>query len=123
MFCINVSRYGSLFRTNILGSNTVISTDADVIFEILRQENKSFVLSYPDVFNKVVGKDNLFFKTGDIHKHIKQTTLHLIGSEALKRKMIGSINQATREHLRLKASEGTFDLKDAVSSVSYTNLV
>ncbi|KFK39962.1 hypothetical protein AALP_AA3G311900 [Arabis alpina] len=45
-------RYGPLFRTNILGSNMVISTDSDVIFEIFRQENKSFVLSYPEIFVK-----------------------------------------------------------------------
>lgn len=101
-----------------MGSKTVISTDSDVIFEIFRQENQSFVLSYPDIFVKVIGKDNLFFKAGNIHKHIKKTTMHLIGSEGLKRKMIGNMNQVTREHLRWKASEGTFDLKDAVSSVS-----
>ncbi|CAH8384898.1 unnamed protein product [Eruca vesicaria subsp. sativa] len=114
-------RYGPLFRTNILGSRTVISTDADVIFEIFRQENQSFVQSYPDVFVKVLGKDNVFFKTGDIHKHIKHTTMHLIGSEGLKRRMIGFMNQTTREHLRWKASQGAFNLRHAVSTliVSY----
>ncbi|KAL0853743.1 hypothetical protein Bca101_058895 [Brassica carinata] len=114
-------RYGSLFRTNILGSRTVISTDADVIFEIFRQENQSFVQSYPDVFIKVLGKDNVFFKTGDVHRHIKHTTMLLIGSEGLKRKMIGFMNQTTREHLRRKASEGAFNLRHAVSTmiVSY----
>lgn len=121
---MNVSRYGSLFRTNIMGSKTVVSTDSDVIFDIFRQENQSFELSYPDVFVKVLGKDNLFFKTGDIHKHIKKNTMHLIGSEGLKINMIRSMNQATREHLNWKASEGTFDLKDAVSSVSsYTSYI
>ncbi|KAF2539962.1 hypothetical protein F2Q68_00030265 [Brassica cretica] len=114
-------RYGPLFRTNILGSRTVISTDADVIFEIFRQENQSFVQSYPDVFVKVLGKDNVFFKTGDVHKHIKHTTMHLIGSEGLKRKMIGFMNRTTREHLKRKASEGAFNLRHAVSTliVSY----
>ncbi|KAJ0260428.1 hypothetical protein HA466_0066330 [Hirschfeldia incana] len=112
-----MQRYGSLFRSNIMGSKTVISTDSDVIFEIFRQENQSFELSYPAVFVKVFGKDNLFFKTGNIHKHIKRNTMQFIGSEGLKRKMIRSMNQATREHLKWKASEGTFDLRDAVSSL------
>ncbi|XP_009140449.1 cytochrome P450 708A2-like [Brassica rapa] len=112
-----MQRYGSLFRTNIMGSKTVICTDSDVIFEIFRQENQSFEHSYPDVFVKVLGKDNLFFKTGDIHKHLKKTTMHLIGSEGLKINMIRSMNQATRQHLNWKASEGTFDLRDAVSSL------
>ncbi|XP_022564537.1 cytochrome P450 708A2 [Brassica napus] len=89
-------RYGPLFRTNILGSRTVISTDADVIYEIFRQENQSFIQSYPDIFVKVLGKDNVFFKTGDIHRHIKHATMHLIGSEGLKRKLIGFMNRTTR---------------------------
>ncbi|CAN8314876.1 unnamed protein product, partial [Cochlearia groenlandica] len=110
-------RYGSLFRTNILGSKTVITTDADVIYEIFRQENESFVFSYPEIFIKVLGKDNLFFKTGDIHKHVKKTTMHLIGSEGLKRNMIVWMNNATREHLRLKVKEGTFDLREAVANL------
>ncbi|WZY89499.1 hypothetical protein YC2023_046234 [Brassica napus] len=112
-----MQRYGSLFRSNIMGSKTVISTDSDVIFEIFRQENQSFELSYPDVFVRVFGKDNLFFQTGNIHKHIKKSTMQLIGSEGLKRKMIQSMNQATREQLKWKANEGTFDLRDAVSSL------
>ncbi|CAN8257965.1 unnamed protein product [Cochlearia groenlandica] len=110
-------RYGPLFRTNILGSKMVISTDADVIYEIFRQENKSFVLSYPDIFVKAFGKDNLFLKEGDIHKHIKQITMHLLGSEGLKQNMVGIMNQAIREHLRCKSSQGTFNFRDAVSSL------
>ncbi|KAL0670296.1 hypothetical protein Bca4012_033000 [Brassica carinata] len=53
----------------------------------------------------------------NIHKHIRKSTMQLIGSEGLKRKMIQSMNQATREQLKWKASEGTFDLRDAVSSL------
>lgn len=101
-----------------MGSKTVIATDPDVIFEIFRQENKSFVPSYPDIFAKVLGKDNLFLKSGNFHKHIKQTTMHLLGWEGLKQKMIGSMNQAVQEHLNLKANDGTFAVGEAASNVS-----
>lgn len=106
-----------MFRTNIFGSKTVFSTEPDVIFEIFRQENKSFALGYPDMFVKVLGKDNLFFKPGDIHKHLKQITQHLLGAESLKQKMIGNMDQEIRNHLRLKASESRFDVKDTVLNV------
>ncbi|KAH0865804.1 LOW QUALITY PROTEIN: hypothetical protein HID58_083015 [Brassica napus] len=94
-------RYGPLFRTNILGSRTVISTDADVIYEIFRQENQSFIQSYPDIFVKVLGKDNVFFKTGDIHRHIKHATMHLIGSEVsyITPQMISNLKPETQEKL------------------------
>lgn len=109
-----------MFRTNIFGSKTVFSTDPDVILEIFRQENKTFGLSYPDMFVKVLGKDNLFFKLGTIHKHIKQITLHLLGVEGLKQKIIRNMDQEIRNHLRLKASEGKFEVRDTVTNVIHT---
>ncbi|KFK26104.1 hypothetical protein AALP_AA8G203400 [Arabis alpina] len=115
-------RYGPLFRTNIFGVKTVVSTDMDVNMEILRQENKSFKLSYPDGFVKPLGKDSLFLQTGNIHKHIKQISMRLLGSENLKRKIIKDMDRVTREHLSLKANKGKFDVKDAVSSLITSHL-
>jgi cytochrome P450 len=115
-------RYGPLFRTNILGVKTVVSTDKDVNMEILRQENKSFILSYPDGLMKPLGKDSLFLKIGNIHKHIKQITLHLLSSEGLKRKILKDMDRVTREHLSSKAKTGRLDVKDAVSKLIIAHL-
>ncbi|EFH51759.1 hypothetical protein ARALYDRAFT_905214 [Arabidopsis lyrata subsp. lyrata] len=115
-------RYGPLFRTNIFGTNTVVATDPDVIYEIFRQENKSFVFSLPDNFLKIFGKDNLLSEHGDAHKHAKQITLNFLGSEGLKHNMIGDMDKVTREELRSKASLGSFDVKEAVTSLIITHL-
>lgn len=114
---MSVSRYGPLFRTNIFGSKTVISTDPDVNFQIFRQENTSFETGYPDIFSKVYGKDNLFFKDLNVHKYIKKVTMDLIGSEGLKRTMIGIMDKAIRDHFISKASQGSFDVMKEVNSV------
>ncbi|KAF2598340.1 hypothetical protein F2Q68_00007092 [Brassica cretica] len=110
-------RYGSLFRTNILGVKTVVS-DMDVNMDILRHENKFFSLSYPDGLVKPLGEDSLFFKTENIHKHIKHISMRLLGSENLKQKIIKDMDRVTQEHLSLKANQERFDVKDAVSSVN-----
>nr|BAH20010.1 AT5G48000 [Arabidopsis thaliana] len=115
-------KYGPLFRTNIFGSNTVVLTEPDIIFEVFRQENKSFVFSYPEAFVKPFGKENVFLKHGNIHKHVKQISLQHLGSEALKKKMIGGIDRVTYEHLRSKANQGSFDAKEAVESVIMAHL-
>lgn len=116
-----------MFRTNILGVKTVVSTDMDVNMDILRHENKFFSLSYPDGLVKPLGKDSLFFKTGNIHKHIKHISMRLLGSENLKQKIIKDMDRVTQEHISLKANQERFDVKDAVSSVtasfSLTHLV
>lgn len=95
----------------------MVATDPDVIYEIFRQENKSFVFSLPDNFLKIFGKDNLLSEHGDAHKHAKQITLNFLGSEGLKYNMIGDMDKVTREELRSKASLGSFDVKEAVTSV------
>uniref|UniRef100_A0A1J3JFB5 Cytochrome P450 708A2 n=2 Tax=Noccaea caerulescens TaxID=107243 RepID=A0A1J3JFB5_NOCCA len=110
-------RYGPLFRTNIFGSKTVISTDPDVNFQIFRQENTCFEIGYPDIFSKVYGKDNLFFKDLNIHKYIKKVTMDLIGPEGLKRTMIGIMDKAIRDHFISKASQGSFDVMKEVHSL------
>ncbi|KAG5408084.1 hypothetical protein IGI04_004403 [Brassica rapa subsp. trilocularis] len=115
-------RYGPLFRTNILGVKTVVSTDMDVNMDILRHENKFFSLSYPDGLVKPLGKDSLFFKTGNIHKHIKHISMRLLGSENLKQKIIKDMDRVTQEHLSLKANQERFDVKDAVSSLIISHL-
>ncbi|CAN8320313.1 unnamed protein product [Cochlearia groenlandica] len=112
-----ILRYGPMFRTNILGVNTMVSTEADVNMEILRQENESFVFSYPGGLAKSLGKYSLFFKTGNIHKHIKQISLHLLGSNNLKHKILKDMDRATREHLSFKASQGRLDVRETVSSL------
>ncbi|CAG7891227.1 unnamed protein product [Brassica rapa] len=114
--------YGPLFRTNILGVKTVVSTDMDVNMDILRLENKFFSLSYPDGLVKPLGKDSLFFKTGNIHKHIKHISMRLLGSENLKQKIIKDMDRVTQEHLSLKANQERFDVKDAVSSLIISHL-
>ncbi|KAL0733779.1 hypothetical protein Bca4012_009989 [Brassica carinata] len=117
---MNPSRYGPLFRTNIFGSKTVVSTDPDANFQIFRQENTSFEQGYPEILVAVFGKDNLFLNGLDMHKYLKTITMQLVGSEGLKRTMIGNMDKAIHDHLRLKASQGSFDVRKEVESLVIT---
>lgn len=67
---------------------------------------------------KAMGKDNSLVERGNIHKHIKQVTLQFLGSEGIKRKMIEDMDQATRQILKSKASQGSFNVQEAIESVS-----
>nr|UAK14947.1 cytochrome P450 708A13 [Iberis amara] len=117
-----ILQYGPLFRTNIFGSKTVVLTEPDVVYEVFRQENKSFVFNYPDALVKPFGVDKLLHKHGNFHKHIKHIILQLLGSETLKQKLIVDMNRVTCESLRSKATQGTFDVKDAVESLITAHL-
>jgi cytochrome P450 family 26 subfamily A len=104
---------GSLFRTNILGSKTIVSTDPEVNFEILKQENRCFIMSYPEALVRIFGKDNLFFKQGkDFHRYMRHIALQLLGPECLKQRFIQQIDIATSEHLKSVSFQGVVDVKD-----------
>ncbi|EOA24028.1 hypothetical protein CARUB_v10017243mg [Capsella rubella] len=115
-------RYGSLFKTNIFGSNTVVVTDHDVMYEILKQENKAFMFSLPDGFFKVFGKDKELVDHGKTHKHVKQITLNFLGTEGLKWKLIKDMDRATGEDLKSKATLGSLDIKETVSNLIIKHL-
>lgn len=95
----------------------MVSTDPDVNLQIFRQENTFFELGYPDIFLKVFGKDNLFLKEENI-KYLKKITMQIIGAEGLKQTMIRTMDKATRDLFRLKASQGSFDVRKEVDHVS-----
>ncbi|CAL9219063.1 unnamed protein product [Arabidopsis halleri] len=104
---------GSLFRTNILGSKMIVSIDPEVNFEILKQDNKCFIMSYPEAIVRIFGKDNLFFKQGkDFHRYMRHIALQLLGPERLKQRFIQQIDIATREHLKSVSFQGVLDVKD-----------
>ncbi|XP_019096711.1 PREDICTED: cytochrome P450 708A2-like, partial [Camelina sativa] len=121
-----MSKYsgGSLFRTNILGSKTIVSTDPEVNFEILKQDNMCFVMSYPEALVTIFGKDNLFFKQGkDFHRYMRQIALQLLGHECLKQRFIQKIDQATREHLKAISFQGVLDVKNTVGRLILEQMV
>ncbi|CAN8303538.1 unnamed protein product [Cochlearia groenlandica] len=109
-------KYGPMFRTNILGSKTVVSLEQDVNFHVFH-ENESFKPGYPEMFTKVFGKDNLFDKDVDIHKYLKKVTMELLSSEGLKRTMLGIMDKATRENLKSLASNGSFDVMKEINNL------
>ncbi|XP_024007121.1 cytochrome P450 708A2 isoform X2 [Eutrema salsugineum] len=119
-----MSRYGSLFRTSILGSKTIVSTDPEVNFEIFKQENRCFVMSYPEIILRIFGKDNLFFKQGmEFHKYIRHIALQLLGPECLKRRFIHEINLTTHEHLKTDSSRGVLDVKDTAARLILGHMI
>ncbi|CAH2033416.1 unnamed protein product, partial [Thlaspi arvense] len=119
-----MSKHGSLFRTSILGSKTIVSTDPEVNFEIFKQENKCFIMSYPEALVRIFGKDNLFFKQGkDFHRYMRQIALQLLGPECLKQKFIHEIDIATRQHLKSDSSQSVLDVKDAVGRLILEQMI
>ncbi len=59
--------YGSIFKSNILGSPTVFLKGPEANFFVLTNENKYFVVNWPPSVKMLLGQDSLPLQTGDVH--------------------------------------------------------
>ncbi|KAM4094569.1 hypothetical protein ACJW30_06G205500 [Castanea mollissima] len=114
-----MTRYGSLFRTNLVGRNVVVSTDPEVNHFIFQQEGTSFLISYTQSFNEIFGQQSLISYHGMVHKYLRNLILQLVGPENLKGKSMYEINEATRRHLHSWARHGTVDIKEVTSEMIF----
>ncbi|XP_057962993.1 cytochrome P450 85A-like [Malania oleifera] len=93
------ARYGSFFKTHILGSPTIISMDPDVNRHILLSEGKGLVPGYPKSMVDIIGNSNIAAVHGSAHKNIRGSLLSLIGPGLIKDRLLPNINKVVRSHL------------------------
>ncbi|XP_062107295.1 cytochrome P450 87A3-like isoform X2 [Humulus lupulus] len=115
-----ITRYGSLFRTNLVGQNIVVSTDPEFNYHIFKNEGKSFLFWYPESFTEIFGGQDILTYHGVVHKYLKNLVLHLVGPENLKAKLLSEMEEMTRKHLTSWARCGTtVDIKQVSSEMVF----
>lgn len=112
----SVSRYGPIFRSNLVGRPIIVSTDPDLNYFVFQQEGNLFQSWYPDTFTEIFGRQNVGSLHGVMYKYLKNMVLHLFGPESLK-KMIPEIEQAALSRLQQWSSLDSTELKDSIASV------
>ncbi|XVF09819.1 hypothetical protein REPUB_Repub07fG0129200 [Reevesia pubescens] len=114
-----MDRYGSLFRTSLVGRKIVVSTDPEVNRFIFQQEGKLVQSWYMDSFDDIVGKENVLSSHGFLHKYLRNLILNLFGSESLKERLLSEIEELTSKHLQLWSCQPGVELKQAMSTMIY----
>ncbi|KAG2720685.1 hypothetical protein I3760_02G046000 [Carya illinoinensis] len=93
-----MEKYGAVFRTSLVGKKVI--------------EDRYVLLWYTESFMKVLGKKSLLTHHGEIHKHLKNLILHLVGPENLKANVMNKLDAVICRHLHAWAKHGTVDLKE-----------
>nr|DAD35090.1 TPA_asm: hypothetical protein HUJ06_005730 [Nelumbo nucifera] len=91
--------YGSLFKSHILGSPTIISMDPEVNRYILLNEAKGYVPGYPQSMLDILGKCNISAVHGPTHKTIRGAMLSLISPIMIRDRLQPKIDAFMRSHL------------------------
>ncbi|VFQ79562.1 unnamed protein product [Cuscuta campestris] len=92
-------RYGSFFKSHILGCPTVVSMDPEVNRYILVNEGKGLVPGYPQSMLDILGKCNIAAVHGSAHKHMRGALLSLISTSMIKSHLLPKIDDFMRSHV------------------------
>ncbi|KAF5735609.1 cytochrome P450 85A [Tripterygium wilfordii] len=93
------ARYGSFFKTHILGCPTVVSMDPDLNRYILMNESKGLVPGYPKSMLDILGKCNIAAVHGSTHKYMRGALLALISPTMIRDQLLPKIDDFMRTHL------------------------
>ncbi|KAM7256364.1 hypothetical protein ACFE04_012105 [Oxalis oulophora] len=113
-----MERYGTIFKTNLVGRPVVVSTDPDLNYFIFQQEGIFFQSWYPETFTEIFGKQNVGSLHGFMYKYVTRMVLNIFGTEALKVMLPEVENEALKSLSQWSKRDNT-ELKDATASMIF----
>ncbi|XP_020240141.1 cytochrome P450 85A [Cajanus cajan] len=93
------ARYGSFFKSHILGCPTIVSMDPELNRYILMNEAKGLVPGYPQSMLDILGKCNIAAVHGSTHKYMRGALLSIISPTSIRDQLLPKIDQFMRAHL------------------------
>ncbi|XP_022728191.1 cytochrome P450 85A-like [Durio zibethinus] len=87
------ARYGSFFKSHILGCPTVVSMDPELNRYILMNEAKGLVPGYPKSMQDILGKCNIAAVHGSTHKQMRGALLALISPTMIREQLLPKIDE------------------------------
>ncbi|CBI38770.3 unnamed protein product, partial [Vitis vinifera] len=97
-----MTKYGSVFKTSLVGNLVVVSGDSELNQYIFKEEGKSVYCSYTESALKIMGEQSLLAYHGVFHKYLKNLTLSMIGPESLKEVLLHEMDAMVFEYFAKK---------------------
>lgn len=117
-FCICKCSYGNVFKTNILGSNVIISTDPEVNKVVLLNQKNIFVPAYPKSIRELMGKHSILQLNGTMHKKLHSLIAVFLKSPQFKSQITRDIQHSVKQCLASWTNK-TIYIQDEVKKVSF----
>ncbi|KAJ0609487.1 cytochrome P450 87A3 [Helianthus annuus] len=113
-----IKRYGSIYRTSLLGARVIISTDSELTSMILQQDGQSFKGWYPPSIKRLLGSVGIALIEGSLSKHLKSMMRTVVGPQSLK-KAFSEIESVATTNMEKWASQESVELKTAVADMIF----
>ncbi|CAN8274505.1 unnamed protein product [Cochlearia groenlandica] len=99
-FASKQKRYGSVFKTHVLGCPCVMISSPEAAKFVLVTKSHLFKPTFPASKERMLGKQAIFFHQGDYHSKLRKLVLRAFMPEAI-RDMVPDIETIVRDSLRI----------------------
>ncbi|KAJ7953070.1 Cytochrome P450 [Quillaja saponaria] len=90
------SLYGKVFRTSILGTPVIVSTDPDVNKAVLQNQGNIFIPAYPKSIQELMGKHSILQMNGNLHRKVHALIGGFLRSPQLKARITKEIENSVK---------------------------
>ncbi|GLT39191.1 hypothetical protein SLA2020_133970 [Shorea laevis] len=88
--------YGKVFKTHILGTPIIVSTDPDVNKVVLQNHGNIFVPAYPKPIRELLGEHSILQMTGSLHRRVHALIGGFLRSPQLKARITRDIENSVK---------------------------
>lgn len=119
----NISKYGRIFRMNLLGKATIVSVDPDFNRYILQNEGRLFENSCPTSIKEILGKWSMLALAGDIHREMRSIAVNFMNSVKLRTYFLKDIDIQAVNILDAWKVNSTFSAQDEGKKFAFNLMV
>uniref|UniRef100_K3Y7H8 Cytochrome P450 n=1 Tax=Setaria italica TaxID=4555 RepID=K3Y7H8_SETIT len=113
---LRMKRYGSVFKTNLVGQPLVISADPEVNRFIFQQEGQLFRSWYPETANTSIGKKSIDEFSGAVQKFVRTFASRLFGLEYLKQELLPELENSMRDSFAEWATKPSIEAHEGATN-------
>ncbi|XP_038970431.1 cytochrome P450 90B1-like [Phoenix dactylifera] len=113
-----INKYGKIFRSNLLGTPTIVSADAELNRFILCNDGRLFEPSWPTALVNILGKKSMLTASGDTHHYLKSLAINFMSIPRLRSHFLGDAEQSILQTFSTWMEHTPFPLKAAAIKVT-----
>lgn len=117
------NRYGKVFKTNILGTPIIVSTDTEVNKVVLLNQGNIFIPAYPKSVRELFGKNSILHTNGSPHKRMHALILGFLRSPPLKARVTKVFENSVKLSLATWKDKNPIYVQNESKKVSIYNIV
>ncbi|KAL2333758.1 hypothetical protein Fmac_014971 [Flemingia macrophylla] len=115
-------KYGNVFKTSILGTSVIVSTDPEVNKVILQNQGNIFVPAYPKSVRELMGDYSILQMNGNMHRKLHSLLGGFLRSPQFKARITRDIQHSVKQCFATWTHQPIF-LQDQVKKITFTILV